>query len=393
MIPKYYEFQNKVKICSGANALENIPYELKMLNASSPLLISDKGLEKIGTVETVEKALSGAKPKAIFTDVPPDSSVETVNAVAKCYLDNKCDSIIAVGGGSVIDTAKGARLVIGSRSDNVKALMGCECMSGIGSVPFIAVPTTSGTGSEATPVAVISDIAAKVKMEYISPLLVPDVAVLDVRMTATLPPRITASTGIDALCHAIEAYSCLQKNPVSDAFAVSAIKLIAENLAAAVKKPGDKAARLAMANAAALAGVSFGNSMVGLVHAIGHSLGAVCHIPHGDAMSILLPHVMEYNFESCKDSYSEILLYISSPEEYSSTAAEKRAEKAVAKVRELLDFCNKEAKLPLTLSETGKVSEKDFAVIARGAVNDGAIIVNPAAASESDIINILRKAY
>lgn len=393
MIPKYYEFQNKVKICSGVNALENIPYELKMLKASAPLLVSDKSLEKIGMVKTVVKALTGAEPRAVFTDVPPDSSVETVNSVAGYYRDNSCDSIIAVGGGSVIDTAKGARLVIGSHSDNIKDLMGCECIFGIDSVPFIIVPTTSGTGSEATPVAVISDIAAKLKMEYVSPLLVPDTAILDARMTSTLPPRITASTGIDALCHAIEAYSCLQKNPVSDAFAISAMRLISENLAVAVTKPGNREARLAMANAAALSGASFGNSMVGLVHAIGHSLGAACHIAHGDAMAILLPHVMEFNLESCKDSYSEILLYISSPEEYSAAPSERRAEKAVSKVRDLLCFCAEKAYLPLTLSETGKVSKEDFAAIARGAVNDGAIIVNPAPASESDIINILRKAY
>jgi alcohol dehydrogenase len=393
MIPQYYEFQNKVKICSGTGALENIPYELKMLSASSPLLVSDESLEKLGILETVKKAMTGVKIGAIFTSVPPDSSVETVNSVAKCFAENKCDSIIAVGGGSVIDTAKGARLVIASKAENVKDLMGCECISSLSHVPFIAVPTTSGTGSEATPVAVISDIAEKIKMEYISPLLVPDTAVLDVRLTQSLPAKITASTGIDALCHAIEAFSCIQKNPVSDAFAISAMKLISENLMTAIKKPSDKNARLAMANAAALSGVSFGNSMVGLVHAIGHALGAVCHIPHGDAMAILLPHVMEYNLKECREYYSDILLYISSPEEYAATPKEKRAEGAISKVKALLYECKKEAKLPLTLSETGKVSTGDLGAVARGAVNDGAIIVNPTFADESDILNILRKAY
>ncbi len=393
MLPKYYEFQNKVKICSGQNALENIPYELKLLGSSKPMLISDKGLEKIGSVKTVLDAVKGANVALVFTDVPPDSSIETVNLAASRFKESGCDGILAVGGGSVIDTAKGVRLVIASGSSDVSELMGSECVSGISHVPFIAVPTTAGTGSEATPVAVISDPHKKIKMEYISPFLVPDTAVIDVRMTSTLPPKITASTGIDALCHAIEAYSCIQKNPVSDAFAVSSIKLITENLKTAIKKPSDKNARLAMANAAALSGVSFGQSMVGLVHAIGHSLGACCHVAHGDAMAVLLPAVMEYNLSSCTDTYSELLLWLSSPEEFSVCPAEKRAERAIEKVKELLAFCHENAALPLTLSETGRVTEDDFTAIARGAVNDGAIIVNPKSADENEIIEILRKAF
>ncbi|MCD8049742.1 MAG: iron-containing alcohol dehydrogenase [Clostridia bacterium] len=393
MLPKYYEFQNKVKICSGASALENIPYELRLLGASSPLPLSDEGLEKIGALKTVQSALTGVTPGAVFTAVPPDSSIETVNTVADVYKKHSCDSIIAVGGGSVIDTAKGARLVLASGSQNITELMGCECIANINDIPFIAVPTTSGTGSEATPIAVISNTQLKIKMEYVSSFLVPDVAVLDVRMTQTLPPRITASTGIDALCHAIEAYSCLQKNPVSDAFAASAIRLVAQNLKTAITKPADKDARLAMANAAALAGVSFGNSMVGLVHAIGHSLGAHCHVAHGDAMAILLPHVMRYNLSSCSDTYSELLLHLAEPNEYASCPAEKRAEKAVEKVEGLISFCHEKANLPHTLSETNRVSKDDFAAIARGAVNDGAILVNPASADENDIISILRSAY
>lgn len=391
-MPAYYEFQNKVKICSGDNALENIPHELKTLGAARPLLLSDEGLLKIGAVETVKKAISPVEVGGVFTAVPPEGCVEAVNDAARFYTQNGCDSIIAVGGGSVIDTAKGARLVVGSGETSIKSLMGVECIPKIANIPFIAVPTTSGTGSEATPVAVISDTENRVKMEYISPHLVPDTAILDVRMTKTLPPRITASTGIDAFCHAVEAFSCLQKNPISDAFAVSAIKLISENLKTAVTKPGDKSARIAMANAAALSGVSFGNSMVGLVHAIGHSLGAVCHIPHGDAMAILLPHVMEYNLDKCGNEYGELLLFLS-PEDYVSAPREKRAEMTLAQIRQLLDFCRREASLPLTLSETGKVGEDDFAAIARGAVNDGAIIVNMAYASERDIVNILKKAW
>ena len=178
----------------------------------------------------------------------------------------------------------------------------------------MAVPTTAGTGSEATLVAVVANPALQVKMEFLSYHLLPDVAVLDPRMTETLPPRITASTGFDALVHAIEAATCLQRNPVSDSFAERAIRQITQSLPRAVKNGRDRRARMAMANGSLLAGAAFSNSMVGLVHAIGHALGGVCHVAHGDAMTILLPAVMQYNLDKCRERYGELLLHVAGPE-------------------------------------------------------------------------------
>ncbi|HEY8347702.1 MAG TPA: iron-containing alcohol dehydrogenase [Symbiobacteriaceae bacterium] len=160
-------------------------------------------------------------------------------------------------------------------------------------VPFAVIPITAGTGSETTLVAVIAHPEQKVKMEFVSHHFLPDVAVLDPRMTRSLPPRLTAATGMDALVHAIEACTCIQRNPLSDAYAWAAIKLIREYLPRAVANGRDIEARLAMANAALMAGAAFSNSMVGLVHAIGHACGSVARVAHGTAMAILLPHVME----------------------------------------------------------------------------------------------------
>lgn len=216
MLPLYYEYHNPVKILSGEAALENIPYELGVLEARAPLLLSDAGLVKAGAVDTVLAHMKPASPKAVFTEIPPDSSVETVNHIARFFAEQGCDSILAVGGGSVIDTAKGVRMVIAQGAADLESLMGCEVLTAGRHIPFIAVPTTAGTGSECTPVAVISNPEKQVKQEYISAHLLPDAAILDVRMTLTLPPRVTASTGVDALCHAIEAYTCLQRNPMSD---------------------------------------------------------------------------------------------------------------------------------------------------------------------------------
>ena len=393
MLPVYYEYHNPVKILSGEAALENIPYELGVLEAKAPLLLSDEGLVKVGAVDMVLSHMKPAAPKATFTDIPPDSSVEVVNRIAKFFTEQGCDSILAVGGGSVIDTAKGVRMVIAQGATDLESLMGCEVLTAGTHIPFIAVPTTAGTGSECTPVAVISNPEKQVKQEYISAHLLPDAAILDVRMTLTLPPKVTASTGIDALCHAIEAYTCLQKNPMSDAYAVAAMGMIMEQLPKVVKNGKDKAARLAMANASLMAGTAFGNSMVGLVHAIGHSLGGICHVAHGDAMSILLPHVMDYNLDTCREVYSDLLLHLAGPEVYVSTPEAQRAEKAVALVRNFITSFHETCSLPVTLRDTGKVTEDRFEAVARTAISDGAIIVNPKAAGISEIIEILKKAW
>lgn len=392
MLPLYYEYHNPVKILSGEASLENIPYELHALEGNAPLLLSDAGLVAVGAVDTVLKAISPVVPKATFTDIPADSSVKVVNQIAEFYTGNGCDSIIAVGGGSVIDTAKGVRMVLSQEATDIEALMGCEVLTAGHHIPFIAVPTTAGTGSECTPVAVISNPARKVKQEYISAHLLPDVAVLDLRMTMTLPPRVSASTGLDALCHAIEAYTCLQKNPMSDAYATGAMGMILENLPRVVENPKDKEARMAMANASMMAGTAFGNSMVGLVHAIGHALGGVCHVAHGDAMAILLPHVMEFNLPKCGEIYAELYLHLAGPEKYVATPKEDRAEAAVNLVRDFIcSFAS--TGLAQNLRETGKVTEDQFELVAKTAINDGAIIVNPRAADKDQVIEILRKAW
>ena len=394
MIPDYYEFQNATKILSGKLAINNIPAELKFLNAQSPLLISDEILNKIGTVKKVKDAINTdnkIKVKAEYTQVPPDSDLKVVNKIAKIYKEQKCDSIVAVGGGSVIDTAKGVRMLLSQNKEDINELMGNEILNYGKHIPFIVVPTTSGTGSEVTIVAVIEDKIKNLKMEFISYFLLPDVAVLDPEMTMTLPKKATASTGIDALCHAIEAYTCIQKNPLSDAYAISAIKIIMDNIEIAVKNGENKKARLSMANASLMAGISFSNSMVGLVHAIGHSIGAVSKVPHGDAISILLPYVMEYNFDVVKEEYAKIALY-TIPEECINKSEEERAVLLIGKVKSLIKKLNEETGLPKRLKDV-KINNNDFEKIAQTSINDGAIIVNSKKADIIDIINILEKAY
>lgn len=390
----YFEFQNAVKLLCGELALERIPNELQHLNAERPLVLSDAVLAKIGTMALVTQAMEaeGVAAAAVFTDIPVDSSLAVVNRIAAYYREQGCDSIVAIGGGSVIDTAKGVRLVLSQNTDDIFAISGLENVARGKHIPFIVVPTTAGTGSECTGVAVIRNDANGVKMEFLSPFVEPDVAVVDPRMTEGLPPKATASTGMDALCHAVEACTCLQANPLSTAYATAAIRLIAQNLETATVNGKNREARFNMALASTMAGIAFSNSMVGAVHAIGHALGGVCHVPHAVAMTILLPHVMRYNLSHSAGAYAELLPWLVGQDAAMATPPETRAEASIAAIEALGKKLNAACGLPLTLSAAG-VSKDDFPKVAEFAVNDGALIVNPRAATEAQVLEILNSAY
>lgn len=393
MVP-YFEFQNAVKLLCGEFSLERIAIELEHLGASRPLVLSDAILSKIGTLNQVTKAMQteGVTIGASFTDIPVDSSLAVVNSIAAFYREKQCDSIVAVGGGSVIDTAKGVRLVLSQNTDDILAISGVENLTRGMHIPFVVVPTTAGTGSECTGVAVIRNDANGVKMEFLSPFVEPDVAVIDPRMTMGLPPKATAATGMDALVHAIEACTCQQANPLSTAYGTAAMHMIIEHVEEATRNGHNKKARFSMALASTMAGIAFSNSMVGAVHAIGHALGGVCHVPHAVAMTILLPHVMRYNLSHCAESYAELLPWLVGMDAALKIPAEHRAEESIASVERLARRLNAVCGLPLTLREVG-VEKDSFAKVAEFAANDGALIVNPRAASELQIVEILNAAY
>ena len=378
---------------SGENALENLPHELKMMGAKKPIVLTDAILAKCGTLDKVQKAFKGfdIDVTETYTEIPPDSSIKVINEIAGIFKAKGCDSIIALGGGSVIDTAKGLRIVIEQGGNDIMDYMGLDSLPRKDRVAFAVIPTTSGTGSECTNVAVIANPDKNVKMEFISYDLLPDFAVLDPRMTETMPPKITANTGVDALVHAIEGYTCLQKNPLSQSYAFAAIRLITTFLPKAVLEGGNHEYRLAMSNAATMAGIAFSNSMVGLVHAIGHAIGGVAHVPHGIAMAILLPHVMKFNLETLKAAYAELLLPLAGAEIYATTPKEERAQKAIEFVAAFIKQFESVG-LPTKLSDA-KVTEDQFDAIAQTAINDGAIVVNPIMATKEQVIEILKEAF
>lgn len=396
VIPEYYEFFNSVKIISGYKALEAIPFELSRIGAKRPIIITDKGVSQAGLIKYVVDSFGGTDTVigAIFDETPQDSSNVVVNQIAAIYRANNCDSIIAVGGGSAIDTAKGVNIVITENSDDLLKFMGNYRLNKP-MKPFVVIPTTAGTGSEVTMVAVIANPEKNVKMSFTSELLLPKFAVLDPRMTASMPPKITAATGMDALTHAVEAFIGTQKNPVSDAFAAAAMELIRNNIVTAVKDGGNKDVRLAMANASMLAGLAFSNSMVGIVHATAHATGGICHVPHGVANSILLPYGLEFYIGKApktKEYIETLLLHVAGPEVYVQTLPEERAAKAVAVIRSMTGELNKICGLPVRLSEAG-VTEDKLETIAKTTLNDGALSFSPVEVSYEEALSVIKAAY
>ncbi len=390
----FYEFFCPVKIIAGHKALEHIPFELSMLQSTRPMVITDKGVIAVGLLKHVENAFagSGVAIAAVFDEVPPDSSLTTVRDAAQLYRAHRCDGIIAVGGGSVIDTSKAVNMLVSEGGDDLEKYSGAHHLKRP-LRPLFVVPTTAGTGSEVTMVAVISDKEKGVKIPFTSYFLMPNAAILDSRMTLTLPPHITAMTAMDAMTHAVEAYTCMAANPVSDAFAAGAVRKIGENLLKVMDNPGDADARLELAQASTMAGIAFSNSMVGMVHALGHSLGALCHLPHGLCMNLFLPYVLAYNLDVNGEKIGELLLPLAGADVYAATSRAERGAKTIAVLRVLRDELFARCKLPRTLRETGKVNEGQLAMIAGMALNDGAIIFNPKEADQEDLMAVLKAAW
>jgi len=391
-MPSYYEFYCPVKILCGNKALPNLPYELQQLGARRPLIVTDSGVAAAGLLDKVTAVFVGSDCEigAVFDRTPPDSSVETVNELAALYRKEQCDSLVAVGGGSVIDTAKGVNIVVSEGSDDLMEFQGVDRLTKAPR-PLLVIPTTAGTGSEATSAAVISDPQKGLKLPFMDARLFPHVAILDPVMTATMPPRITAATGMDALTHAVEAFYCLGKNPVSDAYAAAAIQLIVKHLVPCVQDGSDPERRLAMANAALLAGIAFSNSLVGVVHSLAHACGGIAHVPHGVANSILLPYGMENNLDKAGGAIAELAPILGA--RFAARASEReRAEAAIQAVRDLGKRLDELCGAPTRLRDAG-VAEDQLEAIAKTAINDGAVTYNPEEVGYEDALRILRQAF
>jgi alcohol dehydrogenase class IV len=310
MLPEYFEFSLPTKVVYGIGILGKITDAVQPLGTRKAMLVTDEILVKAGPVDKVKAGLkdTGIQIVCTFDKVPPNSTIKCVEDCAKLAKKHQVDLIVAVGGGSVIDTAKVANIIV-KKGGKLEQHMGAYLLDPNEQLlPMIVVPTTAGTGSEVTKVAVILDPDNNVKLPFAEEQFLPQLAVLDPEVTVSMPGKLTAATGMDALTHAIEAYVDKEWSPASDALALHAIRLISRNILQACAKPDDLQARGAMLVGSFLAGVAFSHSMCGLAHGIAHALGGAYHIPHGLANALTLPEVMEYNLESQPERYAEVAL-------------------------------------------------------------------------------------
>lgn len=391
---RYYDFFCPVKLLAGEQALEQLASELASLGARRPLLLTDKGVNATGLATLLANVLAeGELPvAAIWDEIPADSSTAVVERIAKRYRELDCDSLVALGGGSVIDTAKAVNILTSMGGDHLLDYSGAGCLTRP-LKPLAVVPTTAGTGSEVTLVAVIKDEASGRKVPFTSPFLLPQLAVLDPRLTQGLPLNITAATAMDAITHAIEAFIGTAKNPVSDALALMAVEKIASALPQIIHDPQNKQLRLQLAEGSTLAGMAFSNSMVGLVHALGHSLGARCHLPHGLCMNLFLPTVLDYNRPEVDSELARLLLPLVGAERFAATPAHQRAEATITAIRTLRDTLWQAVKLPRTMSEAG-VSDRSLLTEIRDlAINDGALLFNRKDADREQLLTLLERAW
>lgn len=391
MLPEFYQFHHPTKVIYGEGLVNDFAHELEELGVKNYFIVSDQVLSSLGLIEQIKTGLeeAGFTITGEFYDVPQDASVEAVNGISRQATDSGAEGLIAIGGGSVIDAAKAANFVFSEGGDLIEDYSGAATLTRP-LKPFIVIPTTAGTGSENTLVAIIYDVANKTKLAFSDKYLLPDLAVLDPVMTQSLPPGLTASTGMDALTHAVESYLGVDSSPHSEALAVAAIKYIFKYLVRATQKGDDLEARGGMLIAANMAGSSFSHSMVGCVHAMAHAVGGLTRVPHGVANAILLPHGMEYNFEESKEKFAALAPVMGV--DVTGKSINEAARGAITAVRDLGRQLNALDALPVRLRDAG-VPEESLSTIAEAAVEDGSVIYNPREVVAEEILIHLKNAY
>lgn len=398
-IPAAFSYSCRTEVISGENSLEELSRLLLARKIQKPLILTDKGITAAGLLTILMDTIEEFDVE-VYDRIPQDSSFQVVNELSRIYREKNRDCLIAFGGGSVLDTGKGVYLNVSLHTDNLSNWGGSNRIPRL-NTPFIAIPTTSGTGSEVTKASVITNEQLGKKVLFISTSLQPDTAILDSRLTTTLPAHITSTTAMDALSHAVEAFTCLGKNPLSDQMAWAAIELIRENLVPAIESPENLIYRQNLAYASNFAGQAFSSSMVGMVHTIGHSVGAVCHVPHGSCMAILLPHVLEYNFNKIESLLIELLAALTGVNTAAQTPAEMRARLAIETIRNLNSILKTKTggrhpeRFSDIVNRNGEnlVKKDDFSRIAETAMGDASIVYNPVELHIEDVLEILKKSF
>lgn len=383
---KPHFFFSPTKIVIGIHTASLIPQEVQNLGGGRVLIVTDPGVVSSGLLEPVEERLKSHQIEYVRYDgVQPEPPAGAIDRGAEIFKSEKCSLILGLGGGSSLDVAKGISILT-ANAGNILDYCGVNLVPHKGA-PLILMPTTAGTGSEVTRVLVLTDEKQNIKNVVFTPHALADVAIVDPALTFSLPPQVTADTGIDALVHAIESYVSMNATVFSDVLAERAIELIARYLPMAMAKGSNADARYQMSVAATMAGLAFGSSAVGAVHALAYPLGTEYHMTHGRTNAIMLPHVMTYNVAGNPEKYAYIAeLMGHDTEGYSPLEAGELAADAVKKLLTAIG-------VSCRLSDYG-IPKEDTTKLAAGAMKQSRLFVpNPRDLTEDDVKAIYDAAY
>lgn len=363
----------------GPGARKELPEVLNRLGCKKVFVVTDKGLLKFGVAKMVTDVMDEAGiPCEIFSEVKPNPTVTNVKDGLKAFKESKANVIVAIGGGSAMDTAKGIGIVANNPEfGDIVSLEGCAPTKHK-SVPIVALPTTAGTAAETTINYVIIDEDKQKKMVCVDPNDIPAVAIIDAELMYSLPKGLTAATGMDALTHAIEGYITKGAWEMSDMFELEAIRMISKYLPVAVEEPTNADARNGMAVAQYIAGMAFSNVGLGLVHGMAHPMGSLFDVPHGVANALLLPTIMEFNMPACLNKYPEIAKAMGV--DVSGMTKEQASQAACDAVKDLAIKVG----IPQHLSELG-ITAEDIPALAQQALEDVCTPGNPRDVTLDDI--------
>jgi len=383
----FFEFQLRPRVLYKPGLVDEVGKELSQFSARRALVVADEGVKRAGLLERVVVGLKGdIEIAGMFADVPPNSSIAMVEQGAEYARAQGADLLVAVGGGSPIDTAKAMRILL-THGGRLYDYQGYNVLTQP-LIPMVAIPTTAGTGSEVTTWAMIRDQTARLKLSFVSPFLAPDLAILDPELTLTLPPLLTAATGMDALVHAIESFVGANANPISDSLALQAIDMISNSLRDATYEGDDLESRGQMLVAACIAGIAFssGRSSLGLVHALSHAVGGAFNVHHGTANAIILPHGMAFNSIAVPNRFARIARAMG------VNSGGRPEEDVIADGIEAVRVLAADCDLPARLRDVG-VPEDALLALAEAAVGDAAIATNPRMVSLEDALAVARAAW
>ncbi|MBP8063401.1 MAG: iron-containing alcohol dehydrogenase [Acinetobacter sp.] len=374
-------FKSANKLVTGQTALQYLVQALVDAKATKLLIVSDAGVVNSGTLQYVLDLCT--VEYSIFADVKPEPEFSQVQDCIDVYHQNNCDAVLAVGGGSALDIAK-CVAALADQPGSINDFIGTDKIKSR-NIPLIVIPTTSGTGSEVTNIAILSDTANQMKQGIVSDCLLPDVAIVSPLMSVSCPASVTAASGIDALVHALEAYISLNHSDITDALAIQTIQLIVEYLPQAYALPTNLIAREKMATASLMGGLAFGNAGVGAVHALAYPLGAKYKLPHGVSNALMLPHVLKWNVLGCAERLSHIAQLL-------KLGTSKNHQENAEKLVEFLHKFSEQLNIPLGLRHVG-ITENDIPSLAAEAIKVERLLKNnPRKLSQIDIEAIYREA-